>query len=114
MEFTKLAQQWEEIKQWMDENPSHDLGAEMHLISNFLVLKELESSQLPLVWKTYTIHHWNHNRRPSPELIAAWTQADHIICCHPEALPRYIRYKHIFPDHKGLVQYKQGRFSPVY
>lgn len=35
-----------------------------------------------------------------------WKKADVIICCHPELLPKWARYKHPWPDHEGALIYE--------
>jgi hypothetical protein len=54
---------------------------------------------------TIFIHHWGPEMDEDAEYFEdLWEKADVVICCHPEALPEWVRAKHPWPDHIGPVK----------
>ena len=75
---------------------------------------------LPEMGGVVLFHHWGEKglqgstlskiKEEGGCLLKLWEEADVIICCHPEFLPSEVRKKHIFPDHKGIVQNRVPTF----
>jgi hypothetical protein len=76
-----------------------------NIMFGILHFAHADSTRMMWLENNIVAHHWSPEFSINQTMIDAWTKADTIICCHPEALPDWARAKHIVPyEYTGVVE----------